>query len=393
MFRGKVNRAIVPALLAGTLAAAGLTLAACGSDSGEPVQTAATGSPTSAGDLVDPAAAKAISKPREPDRCRNDRSNEEICSDYSNYLLSYRPVGNDADYGTRGPYLVGSGSTDSSINFENVTTGAGDDGQNRGWNKDVKKGFGDLLEVDFSDTGDIGNSGSVTIASTAGDVDFGTSHFWLRNEDGEDDDDAEGGRVDNDNDWAFCEKQRGGGGGPLMISCGAPDNPTKGTMVCQDDGDDEECGFSFYLQDYPVRVGVFNKLEGSEFVATSVSEDQPSEKGGYDIAVSDQASTLKGKAKIGPGEDGLWLAAFRAVGGGQIKVAGVLKATDDAKKSEAWAGQNVFLTATFVKKGEKEVQPVCTIENKSAGTQASCKVSLTNGSVSRPGTVTFTIQS
>jgi hypothetical protein len=215
----------------------------------------------------------------------------------------------------------------------------------------------------------------------------------LRNEDGEDDDDAEGGRVDNDNDWAFCEKQRGGGGGPLMISCGAPDNPTKGTMVCQDDGDDEECGFSFYLQDYPVRVGVFNKLEGSEFVATSVSEDQPSEKGGYDIAVSDQASTLKGKAKIGPGEDGLWLAAFRAVGGGQIKVAGVLKATDDAKKSEAWAGQNVFLTATFVKKGEKEVQPVCTIENKSAGTQASCKVSLTNGSVSRPGTVTFTIQS
>ena len=50
------------------------------------------------------------------------------------------------------------------------------------------------------------------------------------------------------------------------------------------------------------------------------------------------------------------------------------------------------MTATFVKTGDKEVKPVCEVQNKSTGTAGSCQVNLTNGSVSRPGTATFTLQ-
>lgn len=371
-------------------------VAGCGgSDSAEKPQTASGGSPTSgqAGDLVQPEAAKAINNPRPADRCTNQRSNEEICSDYSNYLLSFRPATQgsyrDPDFAETGPYLVGDWSQDgvkvnSSTKIEDVSTGEGDDGQHRPYEAGPV-GFGGLLQVDFNDKGHIGNSGSVRIKADAGDVDFGTVHFWLRNEDGA----AEGGT-----NTAYCEKQRGGGGGPMFLSCGAPDKETEGVKLCENDGDDEECGFSFYMQNYPVRVGVFNRIKDSELAVSSVTSAQPSEaQGRYDFLRSDWATTLKKGSTVKPGGGGVWLAGYRAVAGAQIKVEARLKSTDPASESAAWAGAPVYLTATFVKTGAKEVTPVCEVQNASTGTQAKCSVNLTSGSVSQPGTVKFELYS
>ena len=381
-----------------------VTIAACtaavvagcgGSDSAEAPQTASGGAPSSsqAGDLVDAAAAKQINNPRPAERCTNQRSNEEICSDYSNYLLSYRPLAGDADYGTRGPYLIGSQSNpkvESSAEIEDVSTGSGDDGRARPYEKGPVN-FGGLLQVDFDDMSNVGNSGSVRIGAQAGDVDFGSVHFWMKNMDGADDDDTDEGTRNNDNDWAYCEKQRGGGGGPMFLSCGAPNDPTEGIKECEDDGDDEECGFSFYMQDFPVRVGAFNQITDSELQIESVTEDQPSGTSGYGLQISERATNLKGKASLPSGDKGLWLAGFRAVPGTQIKVQARIKPTGE-NTNEGWSNARVFMTATFVKTGDKEVKPVCEVQNKSTGTAGSCQVNLTNGSVSRPGTATFTLQ-
>jgi len=369
-------------------------LAGCGgSDSSETPQTASGGSPTSGqgGDLVQPEAAKAINNPRPEDKCTNQRSNEEICSDYNNYLLSFRPAAQgsykDPDFAETGPYLVGKWDQDgvkvnSKATIDAVEEGQDNDGTARPYDKGPV-GFGDLLQVDFNDEGDIGNSGSVRIAAEAGDVDFGTVHFWLRNEDGSAD----------DNESAFCEKQRGGGGGPMFLSCGAMSDPKQGVKQCSDNGGEEECGFTFYLQNYPVRVGVSNRIQDSELRVSSVTSAQPSEASDrYDFLRSDWATTLKKGATVKPG-GGAWLAGYRAVAGAQIKVEARLKSTDEATASEGWADAPVFLTATFVKTGAKEVTPVCDVQNSSKGTAAKCSVNLTSGSVSQPGTVTFNLTS
>jgi hypothetical protein len=413
MFRGAGSRLSRPLALAAIAACATAIFAACGgSDSAEKPQTVSGGAPSSsqAGDLVDAAAAKQINNPRAADRCTNQRSNEEICSDYSNYLLSYRPLAGDPDYGTRGPYLVGSQSSpkvESSAEIQDVSTGSGDDGKARPYEKGPVS-FGGLLQVDFDDTRDRGNSGSVRIGAQAGDVDFGSVHFWMKNMDGRDDEDDTDGTRNGDNDWAYCEKQRGGGGGPMFLSCGAPNEPSEGIQECDDDGDDEECGFSFYMQDYPVRVGVFNQIADSQLQVESVTEDQPSGTSGYGLLISEQATNLKGKASLNSGDDGLWLAGFRAVPGAQIKVQARIKPTvskttttteagkvvtnEVSNTNEGWSNARVFMTATFVKTGDKEVKPVCEVQNKSTGTAGSCQVNLTNGSVSKPGTATFTLQ-
>ena len=387
-------------------------VAGCGgSDSAEKPQSASGGSPTSGqgGDLVQPEAAKAINNPRPADKCTNQRSNEEICSDYSNYLLSFRPAAKDGytdpDFAETGPYLVGkwaqNGVTvDSKARVEDVSPGSGDDGKHcRNINTvpaNCEYGpatFGGLLQIDFDDDRSIGNSGSVRIAAEAGDVDFGTVHFWMKNVDGADDDDKDEGERNGDNDWAFCEKQRGGGGGPMFLSCGSMSDPTEGTKECVDDGDDEECGFSFYLQNYPVRVGVSNRIRDSELRVSSVTSAQPSEASDrYDFLRSDWATTLKKGATVKPGGR-VWLAGYRAVAGAQIKVEARLKSTDEATAREGWADAPVFLTATFVKTGAKEVTPVCDVQNSSNGTAAKCSVSLTSGSVSQPGTVKFELTS
>lgn len=396
MFRGAGSRKTRAFGLVAIAACTAAVVAGCGgSDSAEAPQTASGGAPSSsqAGDLVDAEAAKQINKPRSADRCTNQRSNEEICSDYSNYLLSYRPLAGDPDYGTRGPYLIGSQASpkvESSTVIEDVSTGSGDDGKARSYEKGPVN-FGGLLQVDFDDDKDIGNSGSVRIGAQAGDVDFGSVHFSMKNMDGADDDDTDEGTRNNDNDWAYCEKQRGGGGGPMFLSCGAPNDPTEGVKECEDDGDDEECGFSFYMQDFPVRVGVFNQIANSELQIESVTEDQPSGTSGYGLLISEQATNLKGKASLPSGDKGLWLAGFRAVPGTQIKVQARIKPTGE-NTNEGWSNARVFMTATFVKTGDKEVKPVCEVQNKSTGTAGSCQVNLTNGSVSRPGTATFTLQ-
>lgn len=397
----------------------GLTLGvlACGSDDGSP-QSASNGSPTSvaassqsSGSLVDATAANAIKNPRQPDGCTNQKSNEEICADFSNYLLSYRPAAKDENYGTRGPFLVGKWDNpsnpqekvSSTIAIEDVRPGAGNDGKNRGWNT-TAAGFSELLQVDFDDTGDIGNSGSVRIKAKAGDVDLGTAHFWLRNEDGADDDDTElNYRVDDDNDWAYCEHQLGGRPGPVYFSCGAINSATRGVHVCNDNGDDEECGFSFYLQTYPVRVEVQNKLPDSTLTITSIEQDQPDKTQDFGFEISDWASTMEGGSSLEPGAPSLWLAGFRAQAGGKVRVKGKLTATTEAAKSEAWAGQNVVMEATWGqvkvieerdgKKTEvtKQPDPVCTIGAASSGAKASCNVDLTIGKASTPGTAVFTI--
>ncbi len=390
----------VRAGLTAGLVATSLVVAACGgSDSAEKPQTASGGSPASGqgGDLVEPSAAKAINNPRPADKCTNQRSNEEICSDYSNYLLSFRPrqvvrdgkvEWTDPDFSETGPYLVGNWTgwdttAKSTATIEAVEEGQDDDGAPRPYEKGPVD-FGGLLQVDFNDEGDIGNSGSVRIGAEAGDVDFGSVHFWLRNEDG----------AADDNESAFCEKQRGGGGGPMFLSCGAPNDPKQGVKQCANNGDDEECGFSFYLQDYPVRVGVFNRLSGSKLTINSVASAQTSESSDrYDFLRSDAATTLKKGATVEPGQGGLWLAGFRAVAGAQIKVEARLKATGAEGESSAWDNAPVYMTATFVKTGAKEVTPVCEVQNSSTGTQAKCSVNLTSGSVSQPGTVKFELYS
>ena len=375
-----------------------------GSDSAEKPQTASGGSPTSGqgGDLVQPEAAKAINNPRAAEKCTNQLSNEEICSDYSNYLLSFRPAAKDGytdpDFAKTGPYLVGDWTqdgvkVDSSARIEDVSKGHDNEGKERNRNAGPA-GFGGLLEANFNDDRSIGNSGSVRIAAQAGDVDFGTVHFWMRNMDGADDNDDRYGTYNGDNDWAYCEKQRGGGGGPMFLSCGAPSDPTQGIKECEDDGDDEECGFSFYLQNYPVRVGVFSRLKGSELTVSSVTSAQPSEASDrYDFLRSDWATTLKKGATVKPGGDGAWLAGYRAVAGAQIQIAARLKPTDTESESAAWADAPVYMTATFVKTGAKEVTPVCDVQNSSTGTQAKCSVKLESSSVSQPGTVRFELYS
>ena len=413
MFRGEGLGNSVPAALAASLVAASLAVAACGgSDDAEKPQTASSGAPTSGqgGDLVQPEAAKAINNPRPAEKCTNRRSNEEICSDYSNYLLSFRPATKDGytdpDFAETGPYLVGkwtqNGVTvDSSAKIEDAGPGSGNDGKHCRTINTVPAtceygpvAFGGLLQIDFDDDRSIGNSGSVRIAAQAGDVDFGTVHFWMKNMDGADDDDKDEGERNGDNDWAYCEKQRGGGGGPMFLSCGAPNDPTQGIKECEDDGDDEECGFSFYMQNYPVRVGVFSRLKDSELTVSSVTSAQPSEASDrYDFLRSDWATTLKKGSTVKPGGGGVWLAGYRAVAGAQIKVEARLKSTDPASESAAWAGAPVYLTATFVKTGAKEVTPVCEVQNASTGTQAKCSVNLTSGSVSQPGTVKFELYS
>jgi hypothetical protein len=375
---------------------AALVFAGCGgSQSAEAPQSVSGGSPSSsqAGDLVDATAAKQINNPRAPDGCTNQKSNEEICSDFSNYMLSYRPMSGDSDFGTRGPYLVGkqtSPSVNSSAKIEDIGTGSGGDGKVRSYDKGTAE-FSGLLQADFNDDSDIGNSGSVRISAQAGDVDFGSVHFSMKNMDGADDDDQDEGTRHGDNDWAYCEKQRGGGGGSMFLSCGAPNDPTEGVKQCQNNGDDEECGFSFYMQDYPVRVGVFNQINGSKLQIESVTEDQPSGSSGYGLLISEGATDLKAKSTLDNGDSGLWLAGFRAVPGAQIKVQALIKAAGESS-TEGWANARVYMTATFVKTGDKEVLPVCEVQNKSAGTAGSCKVNLTNGSVSKPGTATFTLQ-
>ena len=394
MFRGTASGKLSVAAIGAALVVAGFAIAGCGgSDSAETPQTASGGSPTSGqgGDLVQPEAAKAINNPRPPDRCTNQRSNEEICSDYSNYLLSFRPKSKDSyvdkDFAKTGPYLVGDWSQDgvkvnSSAKIEAVEEGQDEDGQARPYNAGPVA-FGDLLQVDFDDQSDIGNSGSVRIAAEAGDVNFGTVHFWLRNEDG---------AADGGTNTAFCEKQRGGGGGPMFLSCGAMNDPREGVKLCENDGDDEECGFSFYLQNFPVRVGVFNRIKGSELEVNSVASAQPSEASDrYDFLRSDWASTLSKGAKAKPNGEGLWLAGYRAVAGAQIKVEARLKATSADGESAGWADAPVFMTATFVKTGAKEVTPVCDVQNGSSGATAKCSVNLTSGSVSQPGTARFEI--
>ena len=393
MLRGAGARSSLAVPFALVACSAALVAGCGGSDSAEKPQTASGGSPTSGqgGDLVQPEAAKAINNPRPADKCTNQRSNEEICSDYSNYLLSFRPAAKDGytdpDFAETGPYLVGkwaqNGVTvDSKATIEAVEEGQDEDGKARPYDKGPV-GFGDLLQVDFDDQMDIGNSGSVRIAAEAGDVDFGTVHFWLRNEDG----------AADDNESYFCEKQRGGGGGPMFLSCGSMSDPKQGVKECSDDGDDEECGFSFYLQNYPVRVGVSNRIRDSELRVSSVASAQPSEASDrYDFLRSDWATTLKKGATVKPGGR-VWLAGYRAVAGAQIKVEARLKSTDEATAREGWADAPVFLTATFVKTGAKEVTPVCDVQNSSTGTQAKCSVKLESSSVSQPGTVRFELYS
>lgn len=412
---GRPRSAFVFALLALALMGLPGVLSACsGGDEG--TAPAPGGSPQSTSSTIDPVAAKEIRNNRAPDSCVNYRSNEEICADFNNYLLSYRPIiESDKDYETRGPYLIGSGKftpvgskegveVNSYINFEDVGKGAGDDGQHRGYNSQAKKPFGDFLQVDFNDQASIGNSGSVRIKATAGDVDLGTAHFWLRNEDGADDDDQElGYKVDGDNDWFYCEAKRGGGGGPVLFSCGAMNRPTKGVDVCVDNGDDEECGFTFYLQTYPVRVNVQNKLPGSKLEITKIEDDQPDGTSDFDFEVSEWASSLKPGTSAEEGR-ALWLAGYRAQAGGKVKVTGVLRPLTAAAKTEAWANQNIVMESTWGqvkvveekdgKKQEvvKQPDPTCTIGASSSGSKAGCDVDLTIGRVSNPGTATFVIQ-
>ena len=422
VFRGRGPGNFVPAALAALLASTSLLVVACGGDE-EKTQTASGGSPAAASsslDQVDPEAVKTLESPRGPDSCTNRLSNEEICSDYSNYLLSYRPAAGDPDFKTRGPYLVGStASTNSEIWIEDVSTGAGNDGKERSRSpsktdaegKKTGEYFGRMVEVNFNDDGDIGNSGSVRIKAKAGDVDFGSIHFWLRNEDGADDDDAEGSRYNGDNDWAYCEKQRGGGGGAMYLSCGSMNNPVEGVQSCQDNGDDEECGFSFYLQDYPVRVRVRNLLPDSELEIERVAQAEPSGAENFGFKRSDQASTITGGSKLSGSEDqaeSLWLAGFRARAGASVKIVGRLRATTEAAKGSAWNGQSVEMVATWgqvkVKKTKTEdgksveyqvteqPDPTCKVGARSTGDRAGCTTDLTIGKVSTPGTATFTLQ-
>lgn len=408
---GRLGRrsTLVFVLLASAMIGLPVVLSACGGESDE-TTLAPGGSPQSTTTTIDPQAANEIRNSRAADNCVNTKSNEEICADFNNYLLSYRPIlDSDKTYETRGPYLIGSGKfngveVNSYINFEDVGAGAGNDGEHRGWDSNGKKPFGDFLQVDFNDRENIGNSGSVRVRAKAGDVDLGTGHFWLRNEDGADDDDAElDYRVDGDNDWAYCEPRKGGGGGPLLFSCGAMNQPTKGVMLCVDNGDDEECGFTFYLQTYPVRVNVQNKLSGSRLEITKIEDDQPDGTSDFDFESSGQASSLEQGSTAEEGK-ALWLAGYRAQAGGKVKVTGVLRPVTDAAKKAGWANQNIVMEATWGqvkvveekdgKKQEvvKQPDPTCTIGAASSGDKAGCDVDLTIGRVSNPGTATFVIQ-
>jgi len=411
-----MNRTLTAIAAVTASIAVAIGLAGCGS-SGSPQATTAAdgGSPSSvanSGRITQAAQDMLADNPSTP-TCNPGglpNEDEETCQHFWNYLLRWKPATDPA----RGPLLdvAGAGSM-TYVGFEGLLDDEHWWGPNGLQKKNADTGAVEACNSDrdanrctgaYLDSGKTTNietldNGSetksrVTWALSAGDVDFGREHFMAYNNGGA------GGEQ-----YAFCGPRSEAAGSGEWVSCSrtSPDGADINTR--QPSGNDEDyASYGWVVEDYPVLVGITNKIAGS-----ALKFDQVPVGDGVEFsATASTAGVATGRGEVvgnsgGSGSANAWLAGFRTrTGDGRVVLTGRLRATDS--EDPGWNGGLVNITVEFGQRSTTKVEdgktvvvpppkPTCTVRQQTGGAQATCTTSqFVAGERSTPGVLIATLQ-
>ncbi|MFZ4756262.1 MAG: hypothetical protein ACOYL4_09670 [Miltoncostaeaceae bacterium] len=276
---------------------------------GGPAEAASTTAPAGTDGVYLPGVKQALASKNALPACQGQRSDEHICGNYFNYLLSWvaNPKGGS-------PLLAGAtnatGSPSGSAVFlptegadGGKTVQAGhhnDEGDGKYWwgpcgddwtkctGESKGARFTDRLLIEWSDDNANENSGSVYLNLQAGDVPLGQT--WV-------------GQWNDGQEGAGACKAADRHGWPEYVVC-SWDGKNHDALSRSEDRQDE-LGFGYWFRDFPVRIAVRSKLPNSRIDIVSITADH--------LKIAD-ASTVRVPSSIAVGasdEVTRYLVAFR----------------------------------------------------------------------------------